>query len=71
MPLVFSRFLGTYDGDKEDAFAQYQVYGGLPAVTKMKNDEDKMNYLMGQIENVYLRDIVKDITFNLLIAFHL
>lgn len=58
MPLVFSEFLGTYDGDKEDAFAQYQVYGGLPAVTKMKNDEDKMNYLMGQIENVYLRDIV-------------
>lgn len=24
----------------------------------MKTDEDKMNYLKGQLENVYLRDIV-------------
>lgn len=58
MPLVFSEFLQTYDGDKEDAFAEYQVYGGLPAVALMKTDEDKMNYLKGQLENVYLRDIV-------------
>ena len=58
MPLVFSEFLQTYDGDKEDAFAEYQVYGGLPAGALMKKDEDKMNYLKGQLENVYLRDIV-------------
>ena len=45
MPLVFSEFLQTYDGDKEDAFAEYQVYGGLPAGALMKIDEDKMNYL--------------------------
>jgi ATPase len=58
MPLVFSEFLQTYDGDKEDAFAEYQVYGGLPAQVLMKTDEDKMNYLKVQLENVYLRDIV-------------
>ena len=58
MPLVFSEFLQTYDGEKEDAFAEYQVYGGLPAGTLMKTDEDKMNYLKEQMENVYLRDIV-------------
>ncbi|MDU5324920.1 MAG: AAA family ATPase, partial [Peptoniphilus harei] len=58
MPLVFSEFLQTFDGDKEDAFAEYQVYGGLPAGALMKTDEDKMNYLKGQLENVYLRDIV-------------
>lgn len=58
MPLVFSEFLQTYDGDKEDAFAEYQVYGGLPAGALMKRDEDKMNYLKGQLENVYLRDVV-------------
>ena len=58
MPLVFSEFLQTYDGDKEDAFADYQVYGGLPAQALMKTEEDKMNYLKGQLENVYLRDIV-------------
>ena len=58
MPLVFSEFLQTYDGDKVDAFAEYQVYGGLPAGALIKTDEDKMNYLKGQLENVYLRDIV-------------
>ncbi len=58
MPLVFSEFLQSYDGDKEDAFAEYQVFGGLPAQTLMKSDEDKMNYLKNQLSNVYLRDIV-------------
>lgn len=58
MPLAFSEFLQAYVGDKEDAFAEYQVYGGLPAQALMKTDEDKMNYLKMQLENVYLRDIV-------------
>ena len=58
MPLVFSEFLQSYDGDKEDAFAEYQVFGGLPAQTIIKSDEDKMNYLKNQLSNVYLRDIV-------------
>lgn len=58
MPLVFSEFLQSYDGDKEDAFAEYQVFGGLPAQALMKSDEDKMNYLKNQLSNVYLRDIV-------------
>ena len=58
MPLVFSEFLQSYDGDKEDAFAEYQVFGGLPAQVLMKSDEDKMNYLKNQLSNVYLRDIV-------------
>lgn len=58
MPLVFSEFLQSYDGDKEDAFAEYQVFGGLPAQALMKSDEDKMNYLKSQLGNVYLRDIV-------------
>lgn len=58
MPLVFSEFLQSYDGDKEDAFAEYQVFGGLPAQALMNSDEDKMNYLKNQLSNVYLRDIV-------------
>ncbi|NVP23602.1 ATP-binding protein [Treponema phagedenis] len=58
MPLVFSEFLETFDGNKEDAFAQYQVFGGLPAQCLMDSDEDRMVYLQSQLENVYLRDIV-------------
>lgn len=58
MPLVFSEFFQNYDCDKEDAFAAYQVFGGLPAQALMNSDEDKMNYLKNQLSNVYLRDIV-------------
>lgn len=58
MPLTFSEFFSTQNSDKEDAFAEYQVFGGLPALCSMTSDEDKMNYLQSQLENVYLRDIV-------------
>lgn len=58
MPLVFSEFYQAYRGDKEDAYVEYQTYGGLPALFSIDNDEDKMNYLKNQLENVYIRDIV-------------
>ncbi len=58
MPFSFSEYMQTTSLDKEDAFAEYQVFGGLPALCSMDNDEDKMNYLKTQLDNVYLRDIV-------------
>ena len=58
MPLSFSEYMQSTSLDKEDAFAEYQVFGGLPALCSMDNDEDKMNYLKTQLDNVYLRDIV-------------
>lgn len=58
-PLSFSEFFSVYDGSKEEAFDDYMVYGGLPAAALMKTDEQKVRYLTTQIENVYLRDIVK------------
>lgn len=58
MPFSFSEYMQTTSIDKEDAFAEYQVFGGLPALCSMDSDEDKMNYLKTQLDNVYLRDIV-------------
>lgn len=58
MPFSFSEYMQTTSLDKEDAFAEYQVFGGLPALCSMDNDEDKINYLKTQLDNVYLRDIV-------------
>lgn len=58
MPLSFSEYMQSTSLEKEDAFAEYQVFGGLPALCSMDNDEDKMNYLKTQLDNVYLRDIV-------------
>lgn len=58
MPFSFSEYMQSTSLDKEDAFAEYQVFGGLPALCSMNSDEDKMNYLKTQLDNVYLRDIV-------------
>lgn len=59
LPLSFSEFYACYDGDKEYAFDDYMVYGGLPAIVSMKTDEQKSTYLKTQFQNVYLKDIVE------------
>lgn len=58
LPLSFSEFYSVNDGTKEEAFDDYTVYGGLPAVASMKSEEQKANYLITQMSNVYLKDIV-------------
>lgn len=58
LPLSFSEFYSAYDGTKEEAFDDYLVYGGLPAVALMQTDEQKANYLITQMKNVYIKDIV-------------
>ena len=59
LPLSFSEFLSVYNGTPEHAFDDYTVYGGLPAAALMKTDEQKANYLITQISNLYLKDIIK------------
>lgn len=59
LPLSFSEFYSVYDGSKDEAFDDYMVYGGLPAAALMPTDEQKSKYLITQIQNVYLRDIVR------------
>jgi predicted AAA+ superfamily ATPase len=58
LPLAFSEFFSVYDGSKEEAFDDYTVYGGLPAVALMSTEEQKTNYLITQVNNLYLRDII-------------
>lgn len=58
LPLAFSEFFSVYDGSKEEAFDDYSVYGGLPAVALMGTEEQKINYLITQVNNLYLRDII-------------
>ena len=58
LPLSFSEYYAFKKGDKDDAYGDYSVYGGLPAVALMTNEEQKTNYLISQMKNVYLRDII-------------
>lgn len=58
LPLSFSEFYSVYEGTKDEAFDDYMIYGGLPAIALMKTDEQKANYLITQMKNVYIKDIV-------------
>jgi len=57
LPLSFSEYYDFKQGDKSEAFDDYSVYGGLPAVALMATDEQKAQYLISQIKNLYLKDI--------------
>ena len=58
LPLSFSEYYAFKQGEKGDAYDDYSVYGGLPAVALMTTEEQKTNYLISQMKNVYLRDII-------------
>ena len=58
LPLSFSEYYAYKQGDKSDAYDDYSVYGGLPAIALMSTEEQKTNYLISQMKNVYIRDIV-------------
>ena len=57
LPLSFSEYYAFVGGDKSEAFDDYSVFGGLPAVALMATEEQKSNYLISQMQNLYLRDI--------------
>lgn len=57
-PLSFSEFMGAYSGDKRDGYEEYATYGGLPAVLSRKTSEEKVAYLKGLFDELYIRDIV-------------
>ena len=58
LPLSFSEFFGAFEGSADEAYDEYSVYGGLPAIALMQTEEQKASYLLTQMQNVYLRDIV-------------
>ncbi|MBQ2733748.1 MAG: ATP-binding protein [Clostridia bacterium] len=58
LPLSFSEFFSVYEGTKDEAFDDYTVYGGLPAVALMNTEERKAGYLTSQMQNMYIKDII-------------
>lgn len=58
LPLSFSEFMSVYKGSVSDGWKEYYTYGGLPLVLLQQSEEAKMNYLKGQLKNVYLNDII-------------
>lgn len=58
-PLSFAEFYSVYDGDYDDAWNDYMIYGGLPQVVNFKSERQKADYLKNIFTNVYLKDVIE------------
>lgn len=58
-PLSFAEYYEGIGGDKGDALRDYYVYGGLPAVAQIPQDEAKEAYLNDIYRTIYLKDIIE------------
>lgn len=56
-PLTFKEFMQTYGGDRYQGWADYVVYGGLPLVSALKTEGQKVQYLTRLFEETYIKDI--------------
>lgn len=58
-PLSFAEFYSVYDGDYDDAWNEYMIYGGLPQVVGFQSEHQKAEYLKNIFANVYLKDVIE------------
>ena len=57
-PLSFAEFMSVYDGDREDGWNEYLLYGGLPPVVLLKTEEEKVKLLDSLLAETYIIDVV-------------
>lgn len=57
-PLGFAEFMQAFAGDIYHGWAEYVVYGGMPATVLMQTDEQKSRYLENLFQETYLKDII-------------
>lgn len=58
-PLSFKEFMSIYPHDKYIGYQEYSLYGGLPYLLSIKNEEDKIKYLNNLFKATYLKDIIE------------
>ena len=56
-PLSFREFFSSSKKDKNEAFNEYMIYGGMPLVLNYKTNEEKVKYLNDLFESTYYKDI--------------
>lgn len=57
--LTFTEFMQAFEGDRQEGWAEYVMYGGLPLVLSMRTPEQKAAYLTSLFDKVYLSDVVE------------
>lgn len=58
-PLSFEEFYSYKGGDEKKALDEYMLYGGLPRILKIDDENDKKNYLSSLYDEMYIKDIVE------------
>lgn len=58
-PFSFGEFYSHVGGDERNALEQYMLYGGMPRVLQMTDDQDKKDYLSNLYTELYIKDIVE------------
>ena len=58
-PLSFAEFYSVYDGDYDDAWDDYMIYGGLPQIVSFQSERQKADYLKNIFANVYLKNVIE------------
>ena len=58
-PFSFGEFYAHVGGDERKAVEQYMLYGGMPRVLQMTDEQDKRDYLSTLYSELYVKDIVE------------
>ena len=58
-PFSFGEFYSYVGGDERRALEQYMLYGGMPRVLQMTDEQDKKEYLSNLYSELYIKDIVE------------
>lgn len=56
-PLSFAEFYAVAGLEKQDAYNEYSMYGGMPYLLSLRLDDDKSEYLSDLFNEIYLKDI--------------
>mgnify|MGYP003294036165 CR=1 FL=1 len=57
-PLSFKEYYEACGLPLEDAYLEYQYFGGMPLVLSKHSDEEKMSYLKELFSEIYIKDVV-------------
>ena len=57
-PLSFAEYYAHKNVDWDEAWSEYSVYGGMPALFKFNTEVEKAKYLQTLFKETYLKDII-------------
>ena len=58
-PLSFEEYFNYIGGDENKALNNYMLFGGMPKVVMLQNENDKKDYLSSLYTEIYIKDLVE------------